>query len=40
MSRRYKVRNVMKDRKMFTRTATKSKKINIVPTGKRGGNSL
>lgn len=37
MKKRIKIRALAKDRRMFTRTATKSKKINIVPTGRRGG---
>lgn len=37
MKRRIKVVRFKKDQRMFTRTATKSKKINVVPTNRRGG---
>lgn len=37
MGRRYKVVKIKKDQRMFTRTATKNKKINVVPIGRRGG---
>lgn len=37
MSRRYKVVKIKKDQRAFTRTATKTKKINVMPTNRRGG---
>lgn len=40
MARRYRVVRQKRDQRMFTRTATKTKKINIVPLNKRGGGSL
>ena len=37
MKRRIKIVARAKDKRMFTRTATKTKKINIMPCNRRGG---
>lgn len=36
MKKRFKVVNLKKDQRRFTRTATKTKKINLVPQNTRG----
>lgn len=37
MSKRYRVVKIKRDQQRFTRTATKTKKLNVIPLNTRGG---
>lgn len=40
MGKRFKIVKIKQDQRRFTRTATKTKKINVVPMNHRGGTCL